>query len=230
LTRIEPGADIAPLELLSWVASLPPDARDEAVERYLGIRRNDVSSASPGADLIGYYASGVAPVVRMLMEVPVGTTDVFVDLGAGLGKVVLLAHRLTGATARGVELQPDLVRHARQAADRLGWQVRFDQADARKADIDDGTVFFLYLPFTGPALAQVVTRLGDVARRHPIVVVSLGADLERCADWLVRRPDDSFWLTVYDSRADGVPPRAVRKPSPLFGRGARAIAFEQIAD
>jgi SAM-dependent methyltransferase len=204
--------------------------RDEAVERYLGIRENAVSCAPPGEDLIGYHPSGVAPIVRMLMDVPVEAADVFVDLGAGLGKAVLLAHHLTGATARGVELQPDLVRRARQAAKQLGWQVRFDQADAREADVDDGTVFFLYLPFTGKALARVLGRLRDAARRHPIVVCSLGADLGHCADWLVARPAGSFWLTVYDSRVAGVAARAVPEPSPLFGRLAWAIASEHAAD
>ena len=44
--------------------------------------------------------------------------DVVVDLGAGLGKVALLARMLTGATVRGVEVQESLVRRAREAAGR----------------------------------------------------------------------------------------------------------------
>jgi protein-L-isoaspartate O-methyltransferase len=104
-------------DLLAWLASLPPGARDAAVEAHLGIDRG-ASSAPPGEHLVGYHASGVSAIVRALVEVPVTAGDVVVDLGAGLGKVVMLAHLLTGARAHGIELQPELVERARAAAAR----------------------------------------------------------------------------------------------------------------
>jgi precorrin-6B methylase 2 len=161
----------------------------------------------------------------MLLEVPVVADDVLVDLGAGLGKVALLAHVFTGAKARGVELQPELVGRARQAASRLAPQVAFARGDAREVALDDGSVFFLYLPFTGPVLAGVLQRLRSVASQRAIVVCSLGLDLE--ATWLARRPVDSFWLTIYDSVVAGVPPRPARARSPLLGAHAETIAFER---
>jgi len=41
-----------------------------------------------------------------------------VDLGAGVGRVVMLAHLLTGARAHGIEVQKELVRIGRNAAKR----------------------------------------------------------------------------------------------------------------
>jgi SAM-dependent methyltransferase len=213
--------------MLARVASLPPHARDAAVEGYLGI--DDVPapcSAPPGDHLVGYHASGVASVVRALVEVPVDADDIVIDLGSGLGKVLFLAHLLTGAGARGIEIQPALVKRARAAAATLDIHVGFTLGDARHADLGDGTVFFLYAPFTGPVLADVVHRLRAVAERHAIVVCALGVDLDRSASWLVARRLDSFWLTVYDSVLAAAAPRARRAQSPL-GQAAEVIAFEQ---
>jgi hypothetical protein len=197
-------------ELLQWLAELPREVRDQAVEQYLGIAGPMPDHAPPGPDLIGYHASSVAAVVQALVLAAVQPEDVLIDLGAGLGKVALLAHLLTGAHARGIELQPTLVEGARASATRFGADVMFSQGDVRRADLDAGTVFYLYAPFTGPVLAEVLARLFSVASKHAIVVCALGVDLHRTAPWLAPRPSDSFWLTVYDSVVSGVAPRAPR--------------------
>ena len=191
-------------DLLAWLASLPPDARDSAVDEYLGIGGPPPSAAEPpGVHLVGYHPSGVDPILQVCAEVPLTPEDVVVDLGSGLGKVVLLAHLVTGATARGIEIQPSLVVRARASARRLGAEVAFTCADVRDAALGDGTVFFLYAPFTGPVLAHVLRRLRVIAERRPIVVCALAIDLHREAPWLVARPLHAFWLTIYDSAAPG---------------------------
>ncbi|MGO8994526.1 MAG: class I SAM-dependent methyltransferase [Polyangiaceae bacterium] len=226
-------------DLLAWLASVPTQERDAAVEAYLGIAASAVSCSSPGEDMVGYHASGVAPIVRMLLEVPVVADDVFVDLGSGLGKVTKLARILTGATVRGIEIQPALVERARRVSTELRLDVSYIQADARHADLADGTVFFLYVPFTGSVLRDVLRNLRRVATDHAIVVCSLGVDLDREAPWLSRRPSDSFWLTLYDSVLPSVPERRERAGSPNSasppGRPglvstATAIAYERPSD
>jgi SAM-dependent methyltransferase len=211
-------------DLLRWLASLPPEARDAAVEQRLGIAESAPASP-PGEHLIGYHASGVAAIVRAFMEIPLVEDDVLVDLGAGLGKVVLLAALLTGATARGIELQPALVDRARACAARLEIDVRFTVGDVRDACLDDGTAFFLYLPFTGPVLSAVLERLRAVAERKAIVVCALGVDLDP-SSWLARRDVDAFWLSIYDSRVPGVAPRRAGATSALPPH-AEAIALER---
>lgn len=186
-------------ELLAWIAARQDDEREHAVDDLLGVAEPVPPSTPPGDHLIGYHASGIEPILQIVAEVPITERDVVVDLGAGLGKVVLLVHLLTGAKARGIELQPDLVERAREAAARCAADVRFDHGDARTAHIEDGNVFFLYLPFTGPVLLEVLERLRAVALRRKIVVCTLGLDLDRHAPWLVRRGIESFWLAIYDS-------------------------------
>lgn len=213
-------------ELLRWLASVPLAHRDAAVEERLGIR--DASSwPAPGEHLVAYQPSGVAAIVRMLIEVPVSADDVVIDLGAGMGKVAILASLLTGATARGVELQPELVEKAREAAGRVGaLRAKFEQGDARGACIDDGTVFFLYAPFRGPVMDEVLRRLHAQAMRRPIVVVTLGVDVERMAPWLVRRPLDAFWLAIYDGAGPVGRAPLARPRSTLLGPEADMVAFD----
>ncbi|MBX3187468.1 MAG: hypothetical protein KF819_10660 [Labilithrix sp.] len=212
-------------ELLAWLAALPPDDRDRAVEEHLHLADRAHASSAPGEHLVGYHASGVAPIVRAVLEIPIVAEDVFVDLGSGLGKVVRLVELLTGARARGVEVQGALVDHARDAAARDGSDVAFTHADARDAALDDGTVFFMYTPFTGHALADVTERLLAVAERRAIVVCCLGFDLDRHAPSLVRRDFDAFWLSVYDSVVADVPPRPRTARSILAGAAADAVAL-----
>lgn len=145
-------------------------------------------------DRVPFHESSDAAIAGALREARVGAGDVFIDLGSGLGKVVRAAAK-TGARARGIEIDPLLVEKARS----LGGE--FTCADACEADLSDGTVFYLYCPFTGQVLDAVMRRLRDV--RHPIRVCALGIDLERSAPWLRRRPLESFWLAVYDSHLRG---------------------------
>ena len=60
-------------------AKLTPEQRDAAVEARLGIGGADWKS--PGAELVGYHASGVDSILEALREAPVTADDVFVDLG-----------------------------------------------------------------------------------------------------------------------------------------------------
>src|SRR5438876_146763 len=63
------------------------------------------------------YVQTPAPVVEaMLALADVGLDDVVYDLGAGDGRIVIAAARWRGARGVGIEIDPDLVRQARLAA------------------------------------------------------------------------------------------------------------------
>lgn len=196
--------------LLSRLVALPPGQRDAELERLLGIDVREDLSRSPGPELIGYHPSGVAPVLCALVEAGVEEDDLFVDLGCGLGKVAVLARLLCGARVRGIEVQRELLDRSPRVDG-----VELVHADVRHAPLEDGTVFFLYNPFTGDALRAVLARLQAVARHHAIVVCALGVELEHLAQsWLTPRPTEHFWLRVFDSVIPGVPARVVRaRPS-----------------
>lgn len=190
--------------------TMSPEERDLAIEAALGLVRPPGDAAArrpPGEDLIGFHASSADAIVEALREANVTAADTFVDLGSGTGKAVMLARVLTGAAARGVEIQGELVEQATGAAARAAIDVTFTHADVREAELGDGTVFFLFTPFVGAALEAVLARLKRVAERRAIVVCALGCELGRNAPWLVRREGDSFWLDVYDGDLSPGAPR-----------------------
>ncbi|MEO7094364.1 MAG: class I SAM-dependent methyltransferase, partial [Polyangiales bacterium] len=124
--------------------------------------------------------------------------DELVDLGSGLGRVLVLAHLLSGARAHGIELQTHLVERARATCTELRLPaVGFEQANAAEIELD-GSVFFLYAPFNGDMLARVVQRLEVVARRRRITVGTVDLELHD-VPWLVARPTARAALTLYAS-------------------------------
>jgi len=210
--------------LVDFLAAFPPGDRDRIVEELLGIAHRRLEAAPLGGGLVGYIPSGVGPIVRALMDVPVGPSDVLVDVGAGLGKVVMLAELLAGARGHGIELQPHLVEEARACASALGLtRCTYHAADARHAHLAEGTVFFMYLPFTGEVMEEALNNLHRAAQQRAIVVCALGFDLTR--EWLKPRTAYSFWLTLYDSVVPGVPAR-VSGPGVDLGPAAERVAEE----
>ncbi|MGE5263847.1 MAG: hypothetical protein ACM3S0_10725 [Acidobacteriota bacterium] len=101
--------------------------------------------------------------------------EVFYDLGSGLGQVPILVNLLSGARAKGVEFEPAYCAFARACAADLNLaQVEFINDDARTADYLDGTVFFMYTPFEGGLLQQVLERLRGESRRRTIRLFTYG--------------------------------------------------------
>jgi SAM-dependent methyltransferase len=184
--------------LLDALLAVRFDERDLWLDQLLALPGlpADLPDLSPGT--VPYLPCDVDAIVRAVREAPVTTADVFVDLGAGLGRPALLAHLLSGARAVGVELQPHLVDHARTATARLGLDtVQFFVADAASGDIPDGTVYFIYASFNGAALARVLDRLQRIAAQSRIVLCAVGFDVRE--SWLIERRSTSPELVFYDS-------------------------------
>jgi hypothetical protein len=176
-------------ELRTWLQG----ADELSVEQMLGIGV-EVPSAPPGEHLMGHHMIGAAALVRALDAIPVRASDRVLDLGAGLGKLLALTHLLTGASVRGIEIQPSLVRHASPLANVI-------EGDVLDADLGDPTVVFLYCPFSGPVVHAVAERLD----RTNAVVCAFGIDLP-----LRRhrsRPSDDFWTTIWEPAQPPAQPR-----------------------
>jgi protein-L-isoaspartate O-methyltransferase len=183
--------------LATRLESLPATERDAWLERLLGIDTAPSPASTGHGELIGHHASGVGALLQLLRDVPVRATDVFVDIGSGLGKATLLTHLLTGARAVGLELEPAWVDAARQRAVDLGVTgVTYVLGDARES-VPEGSVYYLYLPFTGAALDAAMARLEAATRGRQVVVCTLGLDLARWP-WLRARESSDFWTCIYD--------------------------------
>lgn len=177
--------------------AIPPEGRDAWVDQLLGIAAPPPDSALP-AGAVPYLPCGVDEILAMLRDVPLGPEDVVVDLGAGLGRVVMLVHLLSGVRTVGIEIQAHLVEAARATSRALGIDVTFEQADVVDVELD-GSVFFLYAPFNGALLARVTEKLRQLALRRPFVICAV--DLELDVDWLVPRPSSHRAVALYDVAA-----------------------------
>ena len=83
----------------------------------------------------------------MLRLAGVSRRDVVYDLGCGDGRIVIAAARLFKARAVGIDIEPERIREANQAARAAGvaGKVRFIEQDFHQADISRASVVALYL-------------------------------------------------------------------------------------
>lgn len=196
-TEIQSGA-LRGVLLLERLQLVPARERDAWVDELLSLQEPPPDSPELPRGAVPYLPCGVEEILTMVRELPLQPSDELVDLGSGLGKVVLLAHLLTGARALGVEVQAPLVQSARERCARLGLDaISFVHANAADVELD-GSVFFLYAPCNGELLLALLGRLQQVARRRPIAVCAVGLELDDVA-WLSPRLAASVSLALYDS-------------------------------
>jgi hypothetical protein len=174
------------------------DALDELVGGVLQFDQPRTPVTALTGDMVFYQPTPARHIFAMLKLAGLGENDLLVDLGSGLGHVPLLAALCTGARAIGIEIEPAYVACARQAAAGLALPgVSFLQQDARTADVGIGTVFYLYTPFRGAILREVLDRLRAEASRREIRLCTFGP----CTTLVAREP----WLLADDEpRTDRV--------------------------
>lgn len=102
-------------------------------------------SGQAGKDVV-WVPTPQATVDTMLDLTRVSAGDVLVDLGSGNGITVISAAK-RGATATGVEFNPEMVALARRLAEEAGVSARttFVQGDLFEADLSRATVITLFL-------------------------------------------------------------------------------------
>jgi len=96
---------------------------------------------------VPYVPTPQAAVDAMLDVAQVKATDVVYDLGSGDGRIVITAAKKYGARGVGVEIDPALVKKARDNAAAAGVsnRVRFITENLFAANISEATVVTLYL-------------------------------------------------------------------------------------
>jgi SAM-dependent methyltransferase len=94
------------------------------------------------------YVPTPQPVVEAMLELAqVKRTDVVYDLGSGDGRIVITAAKKYGASGVGIEIDPALVRKAREnaAAAGVSTRVRFATQNLFTSDLSKASVVTLYL-------------------------------------------------------------------------------------
>ena len=191
-------------ESKSPLPGLDFDCRDEMVSGVLQLREPSEPNLQRSPEMVPYQPTPVRHILHLIAATALAEDDVFVDLGSGLGHVPLLVSMVTGAQSLGIEVQAAYVASARECAQSLHLsRVRFIPQDAREADLSSGSVFYLYSPFNGSILTNVLSALRMESTHRSIKVCSLGPCVRRVANetWLkARAVHDAGRITVFDSQ------------------------------
>ena len=151
-----------------------------------------------------------AEFIRGFFELaPVTVGDVVYDLGSGDGRLVFAALEKGAQRAVGVELNPELVRQARAAAQSKGLEKRaiFLEADVMDVDLTEATLVLCYLfPTASAALKPKLAR--ELKPGARVVMESF-----RIPEWIPARTTDiaSRWFYLYH-----MPPSPTEDALPLL--------------
>jgi SAM-dependent methyltransferase len=192
---------VSPAGFRSALTEVPPSDRDAWVDIVFGF--SELPDDGPGlpSGCVPYLPCPVDALLRVVEHADVQATDVFVDVGSGLGRAAAVVHSLTGAAAIGLEIQPQLLNASREVTTRLNLsRLKLVHGDA--ADLTGrlmiGSVFFLYCPFSGARLEQVLADLEPIARTRTIRVCCVDLPLPSCS-WLTLAAPAWADLAIYRS-------------------------------
>ncbi len=163
------------------------DALDAFVRGLLDAGPVPEESIKSDPEMVPLQATPARVVLELAEKAGVTARDTFYDIGSGLGQVAMLMHLITGASAYGIEVEPNYCDYAARCAADLGLKsVTFINADARRVRYEKGTVFFLYTPFRGQMLKEVLDRLEFDTRGRSVRLGTYGPCTQIVAEenWL----------------------------------------------
>lgn len=166
-----------PAKLTEFAARLSSHVRFEwilGVDTAGRIPLEDLGVAGPGRE--NYSPVSWPALRRALPRGELGPDDVFLDLGAGKGRMLLIAARRPIRRAIGVEISPELADVARANLRRAASHLPCSKADVVTADAacyrvpDDVSVVHIFNPFSGPVLTAAIDRVLESIDRAPRAV------------------------------------------------------------
>jgi hypothetical protein len=187
----------------------------EAADRQQCERDFSPHSGQPGKDVI--WVPTPDDLVMSMLKVA-GTTaqDHVIDLGAGDGKIPIMAAKHFGATAVGVEYNPEMVKLARCLAEAEGVadKVKIIQGDIFETDFSAATVLTLYLlPELNDRLKPTILELRPGTRvvSHSFLIGDWAPD-QRLDEgmaylWIVPAKVEGTWILEPE---DDAPPLHLR--------------------
>ncbi len=152
----------------------------------------------PVPGMVFYQKTPARIILNLIKKSAFKPKDVFFDLGSGLGQTVILVNLLSGIKSIGVEYEPAFCRYARSKAESLNLSgVDFTNEDARYADYSSGTVFFMYTPFEGKILDEVLLKLKRESENRKIKVFTYGPCTPEVAKqpWMKNKKKIKNYLT-----------------------------------
>ncbi len=162
-------------QITSLTDDVSYDELDMLINGLLEVDLVPAESRTREAEMCFYQPTRGRIILKVIDLIHPTPADIFYDIGSGLGHVPILINLLTGAKTRGVEFDGSYVDYSIARVEKLGLRnVWFIQADARELDYSDGTIFYLYTPFRGGLLEQVLLKLKSQSEQRPIKVCAYG--------------------------------------------------------
>lgn len=144
----------------------------------------------PNREYAGHYQAVTQKFFYRMMKVAQIRCDdfVFVDLGSGKGRALMLAAGFPFKRIIGVEMSPELHSIAesnlRSFMDKKGIADNFELhcMDAESFHFpEDNLVLFLYNPFHGKVMSAVIDKIREFLGRHPFRIIIMYRN-PKCAD------------------------------------------------
>jgi hypothetical protein len=181
------------------------DYLDELISGVLQFAEPSPEVTQLDSEMVPYQPTPARHIFDLLSRTALNERDFLIDLGSGLGHVTLMASICTGAHCSGIELEPSYVSCALNSARSLKLSnATFIYGDARTADLSGGTVFYLYTPFTGTILRDVLNSLRHEAVDREIRICTFGPCMPIIAEapWLTAiGPLEPDRIAVFRSRS-----------------------------
>lgn len=151
-------------------------AQQRVFDLMLGVSTRGFVVSEAGADNCYYSGCEWLSVRRALKDLHPGRSDVFIDLGSGKGKALLVAGLLPYKRVVGVEMDKELCRSARDNIDRARPRLRADNVECIHANAlewpipEDASVIFMFNPFIGQTFYGVMERVFASYDRNPRIL------------------------------------------------------------
>ncbi len=175
----------------------------EKVERNVDMRGLE---SQYGHEQYTYQGTPYELIRQFTKELDLSSSDVLYDLGCGYGRISLYGAMTTKAQYRGIEIVPERVVEADAIKNKFGLDnVEFRQGNVLEQNYADGSVFFLFNPFTHETLEKVGEQLKELAKTKKIRVVSLGPSTSyfQSLSWLnpveTESKERPWGLTIFES-------------------------------
>jgi SAM-dependent methyltransferase len=149
-------------------------AASRALERALGVQtRDEVWQRDAGYGSGLYLPTPWLVLEQLFRRLEVRDTDVFVDIGSGMGRVLLMAARRPFKRVIGVEKNVEMTELARRNVASSRRRFRCQDVELVAHDVldwripDDLSVVYLFCPFPPEVLEVFMERLLASIDRHP---------------------------------------------------------------
>jgi hypothetical protein len=177
--------------------SLSPEIGYDNLDMFINgifpINNAPVETMEREPEMVYYQKTPSRIIFELVKKAHFTKNDVFYDLGSGLGHVCMLVNLLSEIRSIGIEFEPEFYNYSKYCAAELNLKnVEFINSDVRSADFSDGTVFFMYTPFTGSILETVLDKLRELSRKRIIRIFTYGPCTIEIAKqtWLISTNDN----------------------------------------